>query len=129
MQNDYILVVDDNAGLRHLLFELFAEEGYLVEVAECGKDAIKKAWLKIPLLILLDLRMPGLSGMDTFDAIKRFAPGVPVIIITAYGEKAIINEVIKNGVHCCINKPFDINELRKVVKKVLTNNNCQKDVS
>lgn len=129
MQRDYILVVDDKAFLRQLLFEVFVQEGYLVEVAECGKDAIKKAQIRTPLLILLDLKMPGMNGIDTFNAINRFAPGVPVIMITAYGEMDVINEAIKSGVRFCINKPFDIEELRNRVKDVLANKECQKDVS
>lgn len=115
----YILIVDDQAGLRRLLFEALSDEGHIVEMAENGVEAIKKVRSRIPLLILLDVRMPGMSGLETMGEIKKIAPNVPVILMTAYAEHEMAGEAYKRGALCCINKPFDLEEIRNLIKEIL----------
>ncbi|OPX86490.1 MAG: Sporulation initiation phosphotransferase F [Pelotomaculum sp. PtaB.Bin104] len=123
-QKNYILIVDDNVGVRQLLFDIFCDTGYKVEMATSGADAIARVHAGIPALILLDAKMPGLNGIDTLLEIRKFAPVVPVIIITAYTEQELIINAKKSGlIKYHLSKPFDLDELRRLVDSILHNNN------
>src|SRR5689334_17723640 len=114
-----ILVVDDEANLRRVLSAQLARDGYDVHTAEDGEAAL--AFLKehhIDLLIT-DLRMPRLDGMDLLRAALRDDPSRPVVMITAHGTVDTAVEAMKTGAFDYISKPFDQNEVRVVVKKAL----------
>lgn len=119
MDKPLILVVDDQAGIRRLLFEALSEDGFGVELASGGAEALRKMKQLSPQLVLLDLRMPGVSGLDTLRELRREKPGLNVVIMTAYGEMDVVREAAKIGAQWYINKPFDLGELRCVVKTVL----------
>lgn len=114
-----LLIVDDQAGVRRFLAEAFSEEGYRVEVACSGEDAVRKASVWRPSLVLLDIKMPGMNGLETLEELRKIAPGVPVVMMTAYGELDIVTEAKKRGVKHYINKPFDLGEVRCLVKELL----------
>ncbi len=114
-----LLVVDDQMGVRRLLFEAFKEEDCEVELAGSGQEAIDKFKTARPDLILMDMKMPGLNGLEALYEIKKTDDSVPVIMMTAYGELEIMAEAMKLGVKEYVIKPFDINELRDLVKKML----------
>lgn len=113
-----ILVVDDQMGVRRLLFEAFQQDSYDVELAGGGMEAIDKIKAKEPDVILMDMKMPGMNGLETLREIKKLNCHASVILMTAYGEVEIVAEAMNLGVKEYITKPFDINELREVVKKV-----------
>ncbi len=115
-----LLIVDDQDGVRKFLCEAFSGEGYHVETAASGAEAVKKAGVRRPSLILLDIKMPGMSGLQTLEGLRQIAPDAPVVIMTAYSELNIIAEAKKRGVKCFINKPFDLHELRYLIKGLLT---------
>lgn len=120
----YVLVVDDNKGICSLLFELFSDEGYVVDTAQSGAEALGKVCAETPSIILLDVRMPGMSGMETLNRIKQHAPDVPVVMITAYTELDTVQKAKENGlIHYYFSKPFDLNEIRRVVKDILLGRN------
>lgn len=114
-----LLVVDDQPAIRQLLSETLESSGCEVVPAANGYEAIEIVQKNKPNLILLDLKMPGLSGLETLREINRFSPDVPVILITAYGELPDPREAERMGVRCLIIKPFDLNEVRAVVRRVL----------
>lgn len=114
-----LLIVDDQAGVRRFLSEAFSGEGYTVETASNGAEAVKKASASPPSLILLDFKMPGMSGFETLGELRKIAPDAPVIVITAFNDPEIVDEAIKRGAKCCINKPFDLYEVRTLVKGML----------
>ncbi len=114
-----LLIVDDQAGVRRFLAEAFREEGYNVETACSGAEAVHKACACRPSLVLLDIKMPGMNGLDTLEELGKIAPGVPVVMMTAYGELDIVTEAKKRGVKHYINKPFDLNDVRSLVKELL----------
>ncbi|NPV26726.1 MAG: response regulator [Firmicutes bacterium] len=118
--NHSILVVDDQMGVRRLLFEAFKEDGYEVRLAASGFEAISQVNSAPPQLILMDMKMPGMNGLEALREIKRINPDIAVIMMTAYGELEIVAEAMKLGVKEYITKPFDINELRELVGKVLS---------
>ncbi|MGQ9824243.1 MAG: response regulator [Desulfotomaculales bacterium] len=114
-----LLVVDDQAGIRRLLYEAFREEGYRVELASSGPEAIQKVIAKAPAIILLDNKMPAMSGLETAREISRLRPEVPIILMTAYGEMDVAEPGRKLGILHYIDKPFDLNEVRQLVKALL----------
>jgi two-component system response regulator (stage 0 sporulation protein F) len=70
-------------------------------------------------VILLDVKMPGMNGMETLNEIRKIDRNVPVVMMTAYGELEIMEEAQNKGVKHQISKPFDLNELRALVKGIL----------
>lgn len=114
-----LLVVDDQIGVRRLLYEAFKDEGYIVRMAGGGIEALEKIKDEQPDLILMDMKMPGMNGLEVYDEISKLYDNLIVILMTAYGELEFINEAKKLGVRECITKPFDINELRILVKDIL----------
>lgn len=123
-----LLIVDDQAGVRRFLSEAFCEEGYNVEIASSGTEAVKKAAARLPSLVLLDVKMPGMSGLETLEGLRQIAPDIPVVMMTAYGELDIIAEAKKRGVKCYINKPFDLNEVRYLVKGLLAEEDLKREM-
>jgi DNA-binding NtrC family response regulator len=114
-----ILIVDDEPLNLDLLEQELADLGYAVETADGGKAALEKLAAKPADLVLLDYQMPGMNGIETLSHIKRKDPGLPVIMITAYGtiERAV--EAIKSGADDFVTKPFDPDHLAVVVNKAL----------
>lgn len=114
-----LLIVDDQPGVRRLLFEMLGDEGYLVDMAGSGAEAIRKVFARIPVLVLLDVKMPGMSGIETLEEIKKIAPDVPVVMMTAYGELELLAETKEHGSGYYIKKPFDLEEIRLLIKEIL----------
>jgi len=114
-----ILVVDDEANLRRVLAAQLGRDGYEVHTAEDGEAGL--AFLKEHHidLVITDLRMPKVDGMDFLRASLRDDPSRPVVMITAYGTVDNAVEALKTGAFDYITKPFDQNEVRVVVKKAL----------
>ncbi|MCL6636224.1 MAG: response regulator [Peptococcaceae bacterium] len=114
-----ILIVDDQAGVRRLLYETLRNEGYRVETAAGGVEALRKISSRVPSLILLDIKMPGMNGLDTLEELRKVTPDTPVVMMTAYGELDILDEARERGVRHYIIKPFDLDEVRYLVKGLL----------
>jgi two-component system response regulator (stage 0 sporulation protein F) len=117
---DYrILIVDDQAGIRRLMHEAFAEEGYQVETAAGGEDALKRIAARKPDLILLDMKMPVMNGLAALGEIRKTLPDIEVVMMTAYGELDMLNDAKRLNVRHYLIKPFDLNEVRYLVKGLL----------
>ena len=84
-----ILVVDDDEGLAALFEAVLEDAGYPVTTAHSGQEAVQCVSEREPALILLDIRMPGMDGIDTFREIRRRSPGCPVIFMTGYAEPPV----------------------------------------
>ncbi|MDD3899158.1 MAG: response regulator [Syntrophomonadaceae bacterium] len=114
-----ILIVDDQKGVRRLLEELFKKEGWDVRIAGDGLDAIDKVEEMVPDLILMDVKMPNMNGLEATQEIMLRNPGIPIIMMTAYGEIEVVKQALEAGVKRCISKPFDIVMLRDMVDKLM----------
>ncbi|GGE05526.1 response regulator [Marinithermofilum abyssi] len=116
-----VLVVDDQYGIRVLLKEVFSREGFYVYQAANGRVALDIIQREEPDLILLDMKMPGMDGLELLRHIRQReeATDTKVIMMTAYGELDIVEEAIKLGALAHFTKPFDIEELRSEVVKQL----------
>lgn len=114
-----VLIVDDQYGIRILLKEILEREGYMVFLAANAKQAIGIIEKEAPHLVLLDLKLPGTSGVELLKIIQLINSQVVPIMMTAYEELNLINEAKRNGAIAHFKKPFDIKEVRKMIKESL----------
>lgn len=115
MGDKTILIVDDQAGIRLLLQEVFNEEGFRVLLAQNGETALNIVANNQIDMILLDMKIPGMDGLQILRSIRAMNNDTKVIMMTAYGELDVINETKTLGALMHFKKPFDINELREAV--------------
>jgi two-component system response regulator PilR (NtrC family) len=114
-----LLIIDDEQSMREWLTIALSQDGYDVETAASGEDAIK-VLERIPVdLALVDLRMPGMDGLATLRAIKRANESVSVVIMTAYATAETAVHALKEGAYDYIIKPFKVDELRHLCRKSL----------
>lgn len=123
-----ILVVDDEKNMRFFLREALTNERYVVDTADNGQMAIEMVGKKVYDCILLDIRMPQMDGLQALDGILGKNVEVPVIMMTAYGSKEVAVEAIRMGAYDYFTKPFDINEMRIVVKRALEKHKLEDEV-
>ncbi len=119
MDKKKILIVDDQNGIRILLMEVFNVEGYQTFQASNGKLALEIVRKEAPDLVLLDMKIPGMDGLDILKHIKQIDTSIKVIMMTAYGELDMIKEATDLGALTHFTKPFDIDELRLAVNTEL----------
>jgi two-component system response regulator (stage 0 sporulation protein F) len=112
--NNTIMVIDDQPGIRRLLAEVLQEDGYNIVIAANGYEALQKVKEITPRLILMDMKMPGMDGLETFRELKKVGKAERVIMMTAYGELELVKEAMSLGAYKYITKPFDINEIKKI---------------
>ncbi|AIK48729.1 sporulation initiation phosphotransferase F [Bacillus atrophaeus subsp. globigii] len=117
--NEKILIVDDQYGIRILLNEVFNKEGYQTFQAANGLQALDIVTKERPDLVLLDMKIPGMDGIEILKRMKVIDESIRVIIMTAYGELDMIQESKDLGALTRFAKPFDIDEIRDAVKKYL----------
>lgn len=115
-----ILVVDDQPGIRRLLMEVLTEEGYVVYTAANGYEGMQKAKDLNPSLILMDMKMPGMDGIETLRELKHINQADKVIMMTAYGELGLVNIAKELGAYAYVTKPFDIIELCTMIEQVIS---------
>jgi nitrogen regulation protein NR(I) len=114
-----ILIIDDDDQLRKSFHKLLSEEGYSAEGAASGEAGLKIIQSQLPDLVIIDIRLPGINGLETFKAIHALEPKLPVIIMTAYGTTETAIEATKMGAFDYILKPFEIPDMLAVIKQAL----------
>ena len=114
-----ILVVDDQAGMRLSLKGILTRKGYNVSVAEDGTQALEMVRQTKYRLILMDIKMPGLSGVETFIRIKAISPETTVVMMTAFAAEDEIRQAIREGAYTIVHKPFEIEKILGVIKDCL----------
>ncbi|MFH1075045.1 MAG: response regulator [Candidatus Firestonebacteria bacterium] len=112
-----ILVVDDEKGIRELLELELGLQGYFVATALNGQEAIEKIKKEKFDIVLCDIKMPKVTGIQVLKESKKHNPDIPVIIMTGYGEEANYNDSIRFGASGFISKPFHIDEVIASVEK------------
>lgn len=120
-----ILIVDDQPGVRYLLDAVVREEGHQSYLATNGLEAIEMVKKVKPNLVFMDIRMPLMDGTRALKIIKELGFGLNVIMMTAFTEKSVIDEAYSNGAAKCITKPFDIDDIRKIINDTVAYNNPQ----
>jgi len=117
-----VLIVDDQYGIRLLLYEVFSKEGYQVFQAANGKEALEIVKKESPDIVLLDMKIPGMDGLEILKHIKKINEEINVIMMTAYGELDMLKEATSYQVLTHFTKPFDIEEIRLAVNEVMVEN-------
>ncbi|MED3549446.1 response regulator [Cytobacillus praedii] len=114
-----ILIVDDQFGIRILLNEVLQKEGYNTYQAANGIQALEIVSKHSPDLVLLDMKIPGMDGIEILKRMRVIDKEIRVIIMTAYGELDMIQEAKDLGALTHFAKPFDIDDIRSAVKEYL----------
>ncbi len=110
-----VLVVDDLKNMRHTLGGILEDEGHHVVTAEDGYQAIESVKGSHFDIIFMDIKMPGMNGVQAFTEIRKLDPKVVVIMMTAYDEKDLAEKALNQGARTCIYKPFDMEQILSLV--------------
>lgn len=110
-----ILIVDDQPGIRLLLKELFEKEGYGTRIAANGKEALQIMQQERLDCALLDMKMPGMTGIEVLKRLKVVCPKLPVIMMSASEDRQLAEQALRLGAQNYFTKPFDIFKVRDAV--------------
>ena len=119
MKKANILIVDDEIDLLETLGDIFENKGYNVTMVEDGNKAIELLKKKYFDIILMDLKMPGINGVESFKEVKRLHPSAAVIMMTAGSVGEEIKEALGAGVEAIVDKPFNVKKLVSTIESIL----------
>ena len=117
MSHKRVLIVDDDSSVRRVTQVQLEHEGYTVSTAASGQEALHILENTLHDLVITDLRMPGMSGIDLLRQIRANYPRVAVIIVTAHGSHKNVMEALKLGAYDHITKPVNPDALRSIVRR------------
>ncbi|MBI4840952.1 MAG: sigma-54-dependent Fis family transcriptional regulator [candidate division NC10 bacterium] len=124
-----VLIVDDEEQMRELLAKVLEKNGYQVAAAGDGAQALALLEREPVDLVVTDVRMPGLGGMEALKSIKELNPDIIVIIMTAFGSIDQAVQAVKEGAYDYINKPFKIDEMLLTIGKALEERRLRHEVT
>ncbi|MFZ7125422.1 MAG: response regulator [Desulfobacterales bacterium] len=113
-----VLVVDDEPTICRLLKHYLDTQGYEVTVAASGEDALSRFASDQPGIVLLDISMPGMLGTELLERMKKLDETCGIIVLSAYGDEEIIQEVIGKGAYCYIQKPMELTNLSEKLNEL-----------
>ena len=129
MKADYqILIVDDDESIRRMLAAVLAREGFQTVVAKDGEEALALFRSASPDIVLMDIRMPGMSGIDAMSAMLELRPGAAVILMPAYADLDTAVRAIKNGVFDFVIKPFDLAEIGLLINRAFQMREMRREI-
>ncbi len=114
-----LLIVDDNEGVRHLVTRWLERAGFRVTQAKDGAEAMEMIRREPPDVVLADIRMPRINGLELARMIKRDFPSVKVVLMTAYSSPQTIAQAKREGVDDYLEKPFTQDQVEKTARAVL----------
>lgn len=120
-------MVDDEENMRFLIREALHAQNYCIDTASGGRDALALLQEKEYGCVIMDIRMANMDGLQTLAEIKKIRPNLPVIMMTAFGSRKIALNAIQEGAYDYFTKPFDINEMRIVVKRAMEKKTLEKE--
>jgi len=129
VRNTRILVVDDEHLIRWSLEQSLKKQGYEVMTAASGEDALRLVHEDVPELILLDIQLPGMNGLEVLEKVKEIDGEIIVVMVTALGVLETAVKAMRLGAYDYINKPFNLDELAIIVKKALETRQLRKEVA
>lgn len=113
-----ILVVDDDSGMCETLSAILRIKGYEVDTANDGYQAIKKVKENCFKFVLMDIKMPGMNGVEAYKIIRDEKPNLKVVFMTAYARDDLVQEILKENAVRIFFKPFDIEKLLSLLQDV-----------
>jgi DNA-binding NtrC family response regulator len=111
-----ILIVDDEKGIRELFAEVLRRAGHTVVMAPDGMSGVEVARSGDIDIAFLDIKMPGLNGVETLKEVRGASPQTKVVMITGYARDELVNEALKMDVFACLAKPFSVRDVVDLVK-------------
>jgi CheY-like chemotaxis protein len=115
-----LMIVDDNEGVRHLVSRWLERAGFTVSQAKDGAEALEKIKQEPPDIVIADIRMPRINGLELTRMIKRDFPNIKVVLMTAYSSPQTIAQAKREGVDDYLEKPFTQDQVEKVARGVLS---------
>ena len=115
-----ILIVEDDEEMRSLLEDFLKDEGYEADSANSGSEAFGKLAREPFDLVITDIRMPGLTGLDILSAVKKFQLEIPVIVITAFGGEEVYRRSMARGADGYLEKPIHFHKLRSLIQELVS---------
>lgn len=115
-----ILIIEDDEEMRSLLEDFLKDEGYEADSANNGSEAFGRLAQEPFDLVITDIRMPGLTGLDILSSVKKFQPGLPVIVITAFGGEEVYRRSMARGADGYLEKPIHFHKLRTLLHEMVS---------
>src|ERR1041384_3410813 len=129
MSKRSILVVDDDRAVRSYLSDFLSSCGYTVECAESGDQAVARLTAGyVPSLIVLDIVMPGINGIEALESIKKINPSIGVIILSGAGQTKTVVDAMKMGAADFLVKPFEEPQLELAIQNVIEKQKLKEEV-
>lgn len=129
MSSERILVVDDELFVRELLLEFLSAQGYDVSLADSGEKAVELMQTQPADLVLVDLKMPGINGIEALRQIKKIAPDILAIIMTGYPTIESSIEALRHGAYDYVIKPFKLDDLKSSIERALREHTLKVETS
>jgi len=115
-----ILIVEDDEEMRALLRDVIEEEGHETDSVNNGSEAFRKLVKQSFDLIITDIRMPGLTGLDILPGMRKLHPEVPIVVITAFGSEEIQRKALERGANAYLEKPIHFQKLRNLIQDMFS---------
>lgn len=128
-ENARIIIIDDDESIRQVLKTILEEEGYAVDTADTGKEAVLKTNEKVYNLALIDMRLPDIEGIDLILKIKDTTPRMRKIIVTGYPTIQNAMEAVDKQADAFILKPFDVERVLQTIREQLMKQDEEKQFS
>jgi two-component system NtrC family response regulator len=113
------MMIEDDREMRSLLKDFLEEEGFATDSASNGVDALQMLSKDHFDLVITDIRMPGLTGLDILPRIRRLKPEIPIIVMTAYGSDDVRRRSLERGATIYLEKPIHLSKLRAVIREMV----------
>ena len=111
-----VLIVDDDNGIRFTLEGIIEDEGYSVRGAKDGYQAIELVKETSFHWVFMDIRMPGLNGLETYLEIKKISPDSNVVMMTGFSVEALVKEALEEGVYAVLHKPLPVEQVLNLLR-------------
>ena len=115
-----ILVVEDDEEMRSLPKDFIEAEGFETDSVSNGSEAFRILVRELFDLVITDIRMPGLTGLDILPGIKKLQPEAPIIVITAFGSEEVHRRAIERGATAYLEKPLHFHELKTMIHEIIS---------
>jgi two-component system, NtrC family, response regulator AtoC len=126
--SERILLIEDDQSFRAMLGEALADKGYLVAAASSAEEGVSRLQKDSFDLVLTDVKLPGMSGIESIPRLKKADPDVDIIVMTAFSTREMAVEAVKLGAYDFFSKPFSLAEMEVVVRRALEKRQLQSEV-
>lgn len=117
----HVLIVDDDSEVRQLFCDMIGLLGYMPTATASSMAALQQLKSSHFDLVVLDMRVPDLSGLEAFKAIRQFNSSVPVVLTTGFGMDKDVQEALSMGALMCLEKPFEVFRALKTLREIIEN--------